>query len=131
MKWKILQMPEEIKHATEDSTDTYGKFVIEPLERGFGHTLGNALRRVLLSSLQGVAITGCRLTETGSDCHYNYANRFTEKRFQRWQKKYKRKGIDPRRLQLRWISAAEGKEFAEKITEMDGVLKELATKEAV
>lgn len=36
----------------------YGRFVIEPLERGFGHTLGNALRRVLLSSLPGVAVTG-------------------------------------------------------------------------
>jgi DNA-directed RNA polymerase subunit alpha len=61
MKWKILQMPEEIIHKTDESTSTYGKFVIEPLERGFGHTLGNAIRRVLLSSLQGVAVTGCRL----------------------------------------------------------------------
>jgi heterodisulfide reductase subunit A len=60
-----------------------------------------------------VLITGCRLTETGSDCHYNYANRLTWKRFQHWQRKYQRKGIDPERLQLRWISAAEGKEFAE------------------
>ena len=36
---------------------TYGKFVVEPLERGFGTTLGNSLRRVLLSSLPGVAVT--------------------------------------------------------------------------
>jgi len=70
-----------------------------------------------------VLITGCRLTETGSDCHYNYANKFTQKRFDRWRKKYGRKGIDPERLQLRWISAAEGKEFAEKITEMDAVVQ--------
>ncbi|NLV57735.1 MAG: DNA-directed RNA polymerase subunit alpha [Clostridiales bacterium] len=43
----------------EKSQDNrYGRFVIEPLERGFGHTLGNALRRVLLSSLPGVAVTG-------------------------------------------------------------------------
>jgi DNA-directed RNA polymerase subunit alpha len=61
MKWKILQMPEEMVHDKEVSNDRYGRFVIEPLERGFGHTLGNALRRVLLSSLQGVAITGCRI----------------------------------------------------------------------
>ena len=74
-----------------------------------------------------VLVTGCRLTETGSDCHYNYANRFTQKRFGRWQKKYKRKGIALERLQLRWISAAEGKEFAEKITEMDGIVKEYAS----
>ena len=70
-----------------------------------------------------VLITGCRLTDTGSDCHYNYANRLTIKRFQHWQKKYQRKGIEPDRLQLRWISAAEGKEFAEKIREMDEVVR--------
>jgi heterodisulfide reductase subunit A len=71
-----------------------------------------------------VLITGCRLTESGSDCHYNYANKFTEKRFKRWQRKFSRKGIQPERLQLRWISAAEGKEFAEKISEMDQVLEQ-------
>jgi heterodisulfide reductase subunit A len=70
-----------------------------------------------------VLITGCRLTDTGSDCHYNYANKLTWKRFQHWQKKYARKGIDPERLQLQWISAAEGKEFAEKIIEMDEVIQ--------
>lgn len=72
-----------------------------------------------------VLITGCRLTETGSDCHYNYANKFTQKRFDHWKRKYERKGIAPERLQLRWISAAEGKEFAEKIAEMDDVLNAL------
>jgi heterodisulfide reductase subunit A len=70
-----------------------------------------------------VLITGCRLTETGSDCHYNYANRFTLKRFQYWQRKFSRQGIEPERLQLRWISAAEGKEFAEKMAEMDEVVR--------
>jgi heterodisulfide reductase subunit A len=70
-----------------------------------------------------VLVTGCRLTETGSDCHYNYANRFTQKRFEFWQRKFVRQGIAPERLQLRWISAAEGKEFAEKLHEMDKVIK--------
>lgn len=70
-----------------------------------------------------VLITGCRLTDTGSDCHYNYANRLTDKRFKNWQRKFQNKGIEPDRLQLRWISAAEGKEFAEKIAEMDDVIK--------
>jgi heterodisulfide reductase subunit A len=70
-----------------------------------------------------VLVTGCRLTETGSDCHYNYANRFTQQRFNRWHKKFERKGVAPERLQLRWISAAEGKEFAEKIAEMDAVVR--------
>ncbi len=85
-------------------------FVSQAFERGAG----------------AVLITGCRLTETGSDCHYNYANKFTEQRFNRWQKKFQRKGIAPERLQLRWISAAEGKEFAEKIAEMDAVVHDYA-----
>jgi heterodisulfide reductase subunit A len=75
-----------------------------------------------------VLITGCRLTETGSDCHYNYANRQTWKRFKHWQRKYSRKGIEEERLQLQWISAAEGKEFAEKITEMHEVVQNYARK---
>ena len=51
------------KQVTPDAanTDRYGKFTIEPLERGFGLTLGNALRRVLLSSLQGAAVTAVRI----------------------------------------------------------------------
>jgi len=76
-----------------------------------------------------VLITGCRLTETGSDCHYNYANKLTLKRFKHWQRKFSRKGIDTERLQLRWISAAEGKEFAEKMYEMDQVIKGLQVEE--
>ncbi len=70
-----------------------------------------------------VLVTGCRLTDNGSDCHYNYANVHTQKRFERWHKKFVRQGIAPERLQLRWISAAEGKEFAEKLTEMDEIVR--------
>ncbi|RPJ49272.1 MAG: DNA-directed RNA polymerase subunit alpha [Candidatus Latescibacterota bacterium] len=55
MKWKSLQMPKAIQKDEESYSPTYGKFVTEPLERGYGTTLGNALRRVLLSSLQGAA----------------------------------------------------------------------------
>ena len=59
--WRDLIKPRGL-HVDQDSlTDTYGKFVAEPLERGFGITLGNALRRVLLSSLQGAAITSIRV----------------------------------------------------------------------
>ena len=43
------------------ASNTYGKFVIEPLERGFGHTLGNALRRVLINSLPGAAVTSVNI----------------------------------------------------------------------
>jgi DNA-directed RNA polymerase subunit alpha len=60
MKWKNLTMPKQIV-PEPGNTDGYGKFVIEPLERGFGITLGNALRRVLLSSLQGAAVTAVRI----------------------------------------------------------------------
>ncbi len=81
------------------------------------------IERAFERSAGAVLITGCRLTETGSDCHYNYANRLTDKRFKHWSRKYERKGIAPERLQLRWISAAEGKEFAEKISEMDEILR--------
>jgi heterodisulfide reductase subunit A len=73
-----------------------------------------------------VLVTGCRLTDTGSDCHYNYANKLTKKRFEFWQRKYGRKGIEEDRLRLRWISAAEGKEFAETIGEMDKVVQSYA-----
>lgn len=61
MKWKALQMPERIVLDEAVSNDRHGRFVVEPLERGFGTTLGNALRRVLLSSLQGVAVTAMRV----------------------------------------------------------------------
>ena len=47
--------------SSERSPTTYGKFTCEPLERGFGTTLGNALRRILLSSLQGAAITHIKI----------------------------------------------------------------------
>ena len=46
---------------TLEHTPAYGKFVVEPLERGYGVTLGNSLRRVLLSSLPGAAITSIRI----------------------------------------------------------------------
>jgi DNA-directed RNA polymerase subunit alpha len=59
--WRDLIKPRGLHVDQESLTDTYGKFVAEPLERGFGITLGNGLRRVLLSSLQGAAITGVRI----------------------------------------------------------------------
>jgi len=54
-----ITMPEGIQ--VEDATDLTGRFVVQPLERGYGVTIGNALRRVLLSSLQGVAITALKI----------------------------------------------------------------------
>jgi DNA-directed RNA polymerase subunit alpha len=59
--WKALIKPKRLEVDQETLTEYYGKFVVEPLERGFGITLGNSLRRVLLSSLQGAAITAVRI----------------------------------------------------------------------
>ena len=59
--WRDLIRPKGISLDTEGLSEFYGKFVCEPLERGFGITIGNSLRRVLLSSLQGAAITAVRL----------------------------------------------------------------------
>lgn len=59
--WRSLIKPRKIEVETETRTDRYAKIVIKPLERGFGLTVGNALRRILLSSLQGAAITAARI----------------------------------------------------------------------
>jgi len=59
--WRDLIKPRSLVTDSEATSETYGKFVAEPLERGFGITLGNALRRVLLSSLQGSAITSVKI----------------------------------------------------------------------
>lgn len=59
--WRNLIKPKMLEFDQESSTSTYGKFIARPLERGFGITLGNALRRILLSSLQGAAITKVKI----------------------------------------------------------------------
>jgi len=59
--WRTLIRPRRLMVEEEEEETTYGRFFCEPLERGFGTTLGNALRRVLLSSLQGAAITSVRM----------------------------------------------------------------------
>lgn len=59
--WNEFQKPKRIECDQETLTNYYGKFIAEPLERGFGITIGNALRRVLLSSLQGSAITSVQI----------------------------------------------------------------------
>ena len=58
--WRELIRPKRVEIAQDSSTNTYGKFVAEPLERGFGITIGNSLRRILLSSLQGAAIVSIK-----------------------------------------------------------------------
>src|ERR1041385_2670004 len=59
--WRDLIKPKALDVDKESLTGSYGKFVARPLERGFGLTLGNSLRRVMLSSLQGAAITSVKI----------------------------------------------------------------------
>lgn len=60
-KFKGLQKPKRLECELETLTSTYGKFYAEPFERGFGLTIGNALRRILLSSIEGAAVTTVRI----------------------------------------------------------------------
>ena len=59
--WRELIKPKKVEVESDEQDKVYGKFTCEPLERGFGLTIGNALRRVLLSSLQGAAITSVKI----------------------------------------------------------------------
>src|SRR5919198_4638214 len=62
MLWKGFQKPKRLIAVSEPApTDTYAQFNAQPFERGFGTTIGNALRRVLLSSIEGVAITAVKI----------------------------------------------------------------------
>ena len=63
MSISTLQMPERIEMEESSYSSTFGRFVVMPLEKGYGVTIGNTFRRVLLSSLQGSAITGIRIGE--------------------------------------------------------------------
>jgi DNA-directed RNA polymerase subunit alpha len=61
IKWKGLELPTRVVADAATMAETYGRFVAEPFERGFGVTIGNSLRRILLSSLEGAAVTGVKM----------------------------------------------------------------------
>jgi len=61
IKWRDFQMPKRLECDESTLTSTYGKFIAEPFERGFGITLGNTLRRVLLSSIEGAAVCAIKI----------------------------------------------------------------------
>jgi len=61
IRWRGLELPSQVTRDESVSTDSYGRFLIEPFEQGFGTTIGNSLRRVLLSSLEGAAITSVKI----------------------------------------------------------------------
>ena len=59
--WRNFEMPKILRSDESTLTDTYGEFIAEPFERGYGMTLGNSLRRVLLSSVEGAAVTSVKI----------------------------------------------------------------------
>ena len=61
IRWRGLELPSDVVLDESVSTEEYGRFVIEPFERGFGTTIGNALRRILLSSLEGAAVCSVKI----------------------------------------------------------------------
>src|SRR6266403_204237 len=61
VRWRGLELPSRVVRDQHISTDTYGKFTAEPFERGFGTTVGNSLRRILLSSLEGSSVTRVKI----------------------------------------------------------------------
>jgi len=63
IRWRGLELPTRVVNDQEVSTPTYGRFSIEPFERGFGITVGNSIRRILLSSLQGAAVTSVKIAK--------------------------------------------------------------------
>jgi len=70
VKWKNFEMPKKLQCEESSYTDGYGKFIAEPFERGFGVTIGNSLRRVLLSSIEGTAVTSVKI----EGCLHEFSN---------------------------------------------------------
>ena len=61
IRWRNFELPSQVRLERETATPTYGRFIVEPFEKGFGTTIGNGLRRVLLSSIEGTAVTWVRM----------------------------------------------------------------------
>ncbi len=61
IRWREFELPNRVSVEKETYTDSYGKFIAEPFERGFGITVGNGLRRLLLSSIEGSAVTSAKI----------------------------------------------------------------------
>lgn len=61
IRWRDFELPSGVVMDQATATATYAKFAVEPFERGFGHTIGNGLRRVLLSSIEGTAVTAIEI----------------------------------------------------------------------
>ena len=67
IRWRGLELPSRMQLDEQSSTDTYGRFVVEPFERGFGTTVGNSMRRILLSSLEGAAVFAVKIANASHE----------------------------------------------------------------
>src|SRR5205085_3499764 len=76
IRWRGLELPSRVLRDHQLSTDTYGRFSAEPFERGFGTTVGNSLRRILLSSLEGAAVSQVKIK--GADHEFSSISGVTE-----------------------------------------------------
>ncbi|TLD43410.1 MAG: DNA-directed RNA polymerase alpha subunit [Candidatus Jettenia ecosi] len=70
IRWRGLELPIRMDVEKETLTDKYGKFIAAPFERGFGHTIGNSLRRILLSSLEGCAVVSVKINNISHEFTY-------------------------------------------------------------
>jgi heterodisulfide reductase subunit A len=90
-----------------------------------GRVAPKFVERALARGAAAVLVSGCHI----GDCHYINANIQTQKRVERLWKKMERLGLNKDRLQLAWISAAEGEKFASKIKEMQNVVGKVTKEE--
>ncbi|KXK26337.1 MAG: DNA-directed RNA polymerase alpha subunit [Candidatus Brocadia sinica] len=67
IRWRGLELPVRVDVEKETLTDKYGKFIAAPFERGFGHSIGNSLRRILLSSLEGSAVVSVKINSVSHE----------------------------------------------------------------
>src|SRR5690606_10063922 len=67
IRWRNFELPSRVTPDGDSLSNEYGRFVIEPFERGFGHTIGTGLRRVLLSSIEGTAIRAVNIEGTSHE----------------------------------------------------------------
>ena len=61
VRWRGLELPAQVILEERSKTETFGRFSVEPFERGFGTTVGNSLRRILLSSIEGAAVVSAKI----------------------------------------------------------------------
>ncbi len=61
VRWRGLELPATIETDDRSRSQTFGRFIVEPFERGFGTTIGNSLRRILLSSIEGAAVVKAQI----------------------------------------------------------------------